>query len=124
LQWLEGFTAARRRIARTYFADISNPRISLLVPPDDEANHVHHLFVVLADERDRLALHLKDRGIQSLIHYPVPVHHQLPCLGLARDPYGLPHAEAHAARCLSLPCHPYLSDADLAYVIEAVNDFS
>ena len=61
--------------------------------------------------------------VESLCHYPVPMHFQAPCKALARDPQGLPNAERHAAECLSLPCHPQLSDADIAAVISAVNAF-
>jgi dTDP-4-amino-4,6-dideoxygalactose transaminase len=67
--------------------------------------------------------HLRERGVQSLIHYPVPVHHQKPCVMLRRDPQGLRFAERHAARCLSIPCHPQMPDADVARVIEAVHAF-
>ena len=67
--------------------------------------------------------HLKARGIESQIHYPVPVHRQAPCRDLARDPTGLAAAEAHAAECISLPCHPQLGDNEVQAVIDAVNAF-
>jgi dTDP-4-amino-4,6-dideoxygalactose transaminase len=79
--------------------------------------------VVRCAQRDRLQEHLRARGVQTLIHYPVPMHRQAPCVQLRRDPAGLVHAEGHAESCLSLPCHPQLSGDDLARVIEAVNDF-
>jgi dTDP-4-amino-4,6-dideoxygalactose transaminase len=82
---------------------------------------VHHLYVLMADDRAALAQHLAESGVQTLIHYPVPVHRQTPCSTLRRDPLGLPHAEAHAASCLSIPCHPQMSDVDIARVIDAVN---
>jgi len=59
--------------------------------------------------------------VQTLIHYPVPVHRQPPCTALRRDPLGLPHTEAHAATCVSIPCHPQMGDADVAQVIDAIN---
>ena len=84
---------------------------------------MHHLFVALCGERDRLAAFLKDRGVQTLVHYPVPVHRQEPCRTLRVDPKGLRNAEAHAERCLSLPCHPQMTDDQVGQVIEAVNAF-
>lgn len=123
LRRLEEFTERRRRIARRLLAGIDNPRIEPLREPADAEQHVFHLLVVRCPERDRLAEHLTRGGVQVLIHYPVPVHEQPPCAGLARDPHGLAAAEQHARCCLSLPCHPYLPDGDVDRIIEAVNAF-
>jgi dTDP-4-amino-4,6-dideoxygalactose transaminase len=123
LEWLEGFTERRRQIADAYHEGIRNPVVRLLARPQERAASVHHLFVVTCDERDALQAHLQEHEVQALIHYPVPVHHQEPCRDLARDPQGLAHSDRHAATCLSLPCHPQMSDADLTRVIAAVNSF-
>jgi dTDP-4-amino-4,6-dideoxygalactose transaminase len=123
LGWLEEFTARRRQIAERYFAGLANPLVTCLAPPVQPENHVHHLFVVLCEDRDRLQHHLRAAGVQSLIHYPVPVHQQPPCTGLPRDPRGLSAAERHAAQCLSIPCHPQMTDEEAGRVIEAVNTF-
>jgi dTDP-4-amino-4,6-dideoxygalactose transaminase len=123
LEWLEQFTRRRQKIAASYQAGLDNPLIQLLQPPVNPENHVYHLFVVTCDQRERLSGFLADRGVASLIHYPVPVHHQLPCRDIRRDPQGLEAAERHAGRCLSIPCHPQMSDADVAHVTQAVNDF-
>lgn len=123
LKWLDEFTARRRQIAGRYFTQIGNPAISCLAPPVTPQSHVHHLFVVLCEERDRLMKHLREYGVQSLIHYPVPAHRQPPCVTLRCDPQGLNFAEQHAARCLSIPCHPQMTDGDVTRVIDAVNAF-
>ena len=123
LAWLEPFTTRRRQIAGQYFAQIHNSKISLLSPPVAEENHVYHLFVVRCAEREQLARHLKIKGITTLSHYPLPAHHQQPSQDLARDPMGLLQAEQHAADCLSIPCHPQMSDRDVQSVIEALNEF-
>lgn len=123
LRWLDSFTARRRVVAERYARAIRNPHVRLLAPPRQLESHVHHLYVLLCDARTELAAHLAERGVQTLIHYPVPVHQQAPCAALARDPLGLPHTEAHAAACLSIPCHPQMSDADVACVVAAVNSF-
>ncbi len=123
LEWLESFTKRRQEIARAYFDGLANPAVTLLAPPEDPEQHVYHLFVVKCDQRDALMDHLGEADVQSLIHYPVPVHHQPPCKDIARDPGGLANAETFAAACVSLPCHPQMSDADVDQVIKAVNTF-
>ncbi len=123
LPWLRAFTERRRRIAEAYEARLRNPAILALDPPREPESHCRHLFVIRCDRRDALQAHLQSRGIQSLIHYPVPVHHQAPFRDVARDPAGLRHSEAHAASCLSLPCHPQMSDDDVDAVVSAVDSF-
>jgi dTDP-4-amino-4,6-dideoxygalactose transaminase len=123
MQWLPAFTARRRQIAQRYDAAMRNTAVQLLHAPPAPERHVHHLYVVTSDDRDALAAHLAARGVQTLIHYPVPVHHQDPCKDLARDPRGLAAAERHAATCLSLPCHPQLTDTQVECVIDAVNSY-
>lgn len=123
LKWLDDFTEKRRAVVAQYYAQIANPQITLLDRPLQQRSHVHHLFVVLCEDRVRLSAHLTQAGIANLSHYPIPVHKQPPCAGLRVDPAGLSVVEKHAATCLSIPCHPQMSAADVAQVIEAVNAF-
>jgi dTDP-4-amino-4,6-dideoxygalactose transaminase len=123
LNLLQEFTDRKRTIARAYRKGISNPGIRLLAPPAHDSSHVYHLFVITCDDRDRLAEHLRGRGVETLIHYPIPVHLQPPCTGLRRDPLGLTHAERHGSTCLSIPCHPQLTDVEVATVVAALNEF-
>ncbi len=123
LDRLDGFTARRRDIAKAYRERITNPQCRLLSEPIQAASHVYHLFVVICDERERLAQHLKACDVETYVHYPVPVHIQSPCRNLRFDPNGLSVAESHASMCLSIPCHPQMSDADVSTVIDAINDF-
>jgi dTDP-4-amino-4,6-dideoxygalactose transaminase len=123
MKWLPEFTNKRRQIANSYLAEINNPLVRFLVSPEEPAAHVYHLFVVTCEQRDALQVHLQQHQVQSLIHYPIPVHMQEPCKDVSRDPQGLGYSERHAATCLSLPCHPQMSDNDIAAVILAVNSF-
>lgn len=123
MEWLEGFTERRRQIAAAYYAGITNPSIQLLAAPIQARSHVYHLFVVLCEQRDQLAQHLKAQGVEALIHYPMPVHFQDPCKDVRRDPHGLRLAERHAAQCLSIPCHPQMSNSNVNHVIDAINAF-
>ncbi len=123
LKWLPEFTKRRREIADAYHARIKNPLVRQLAPPEQPSAHVYHLYVIACEQRDQLQAHLQQHQVQSLIHYPVPIHKQEPCSDIARDPHGLSNSERHAAICLSLPCHPQMSDNDIALVIAAVNSF-
>lgn len=123
LEWLKSFTERRQQIARAYHAGIANSAVQTLSPPAQVQSHVYHLFVVICEERDRLAQHLKSGGVETYAHYPVPIHFQTSSKGLRSDPNGLPVAESHAAKCLSIPCHPQMTDADVSIVIDAINAF-
>lgn len=123
LGWLDAFTERRKEIAVAYSSGINNPLIQKMAIPLERDSHVYHLYVIRCNERDRLAAHLQERQVSSLIHYPIPAHLQKPCSGVRTDPRGLTHAEHHAARCLSIPCHPQMSADDVNNVIEAINEF-
>jgi dTDP-4-amino-4,6-dideoxygalactose transaminase len=123
LELLDEWTVARRGVARRYAAGIQNPLVEVLPLPAEPERHVHHLFVVRTERRDELRDHLATAGVECLSHYPIPIHHQAPTADVRIDPEGLGTAERHAAGCVSLPCHPYLVDAEVDRVIEAVNSF-
>lgn len=123
LGWLEDFTKKRQEIATRFHAEVSSTTVTLLARPQEIGAHVYHLFVILCKQRDALQKHLNDFGIQSLIHYPIPIHFQERCKDIKRDPNGLLNSEIHAENCLSLPCHPQMTDQDVTNVIAAVNSF-
>lgn len=123
LPYLKRWTIRRREIATRYHEGIKHPRVRLLPPPAEASRHVYHLFVVTCPERAALHRHLKTEGVESLIHYPIPAHRQEPCRSLPKDPQGLKRAEQHAQECLSLPCHPHLTDEEVDRVIQTINNF-
>jgi len=123
MNWLHTFTQRRQQIADAYSAGILNKGVVQLVQPEETAAHVYHLYVITCENREKLQAHLHQHQVQTLIHYPVPVQYQKPCQNLKKDPMGLKVSEHHAATCLSLPCHPQMSDSDIAKVIDAVNTF-
>lgn len=84
---------------------------------------VHHLFPVLAEDRDELAKHLEDNGVMTRVHYPVPLHLQ-PCHAYWKQgPGSFPAAEKAAARLLSLPFFPQITDGELAEVAARVREY-
>lgn len=123
LPWLQAFTARRREVAEAYHRGFHNPLVEGLAVPEEPSAHVYHLYVVRCLNREGLQKHLEKHGIQSLIHYPVPVHQQPPCRAVRLDPEGLGASEGHAKTCLSLPCHPQMSDENIAAVVDAINAY-
>lgn len=123
LKWLEKFNDRRRQIAQRYFEEIKNPLIQHLAKPQEQSAHVYHLFVLTCPWRDQLIEHLQQSKIQTLIHYPIPIHLQRSSQSLKRDPAGLVSSETHAETCLSIPCHPQMNDDDIEDVIDTVNCF-
>lgn len=121
-KWLGEFTTRRQQIAQAYNTSIKSPYLNHLAPPEEIDTHVYHLYVITCERREALQTYLQNQ-VQTLIHYPICIHQQLPCASIKRDPQGLPNSERHAATCLSLPCHPQMSDTDVSTVIAAVNSF-
>lgn len=125
LAHLDEEEARRREIAVRYASRILQPEIRLPVSGgagrEALGSHVFHLFVIRTPRRNALQAHLGDRGVQTLIHYPIPIHRQRAYAGWnART---LPLAEALASEVLSLPISPVMSDAEVDQVIDACNAF-
>ena len=123
LAWLEQYTERRKQIAKRYQLEIQNRHITKLSLPQETSSHVYHLYVVTCLKREELQAYLNDHEIQSLIHYPVPVHHQPPLRDCRIDPAGLSASNKHAKTCLSLPCHPHMGEDEVNKVIQVINKF-
>jgi dTDP-4-amino-4,6-dideoxygalactose transaminase len=119
LMHLPAWTAKRRAVAARYRSTLANANIHL--PREFDAGHVYHLFPVLTDRRDQLQTHLKERGVETLIHYPVPIPRQ-PALQSA-NPAMCAIADRVCEQILSLPMYPGLSDSAISTVCEAVAAF-
>ncbi len=117
LPFLSAWTARRRRIAAAYRAGIATPAVAL--PQEYDAGHVYHLFPILTADRAAVQAHLGAQGVETLVHYPVPIPRQ-PALA-ATDPRQCPAADDVCGRVLSLPMYPSLTDEDVTQVIGAVN---
>jgi dTDP-3-amino-3,4,6-trideoxy-alpha-D-glucose transaminase len=116
---LTGWTARRRAIAARYRSQLAGAPVELL--PERDPGHVYHLFVVRTADRDDLQAHLAARGVETLIHYPVPIPHQ-PALAAER-PADCPVAARMCGGILSLPLHPALRDDEVDEVAAAVHAF-
>jgi dTDP-4-amino-4,6-dideoxygalactose transaminase len=116
---LRAWTDTRRRLARAYRAAIARGPIA--VPPERDPGHVYHLFVVRSAARRELQAHLAARGIETLIHYPIPIPRQ-PALAAAA-PAACPVADRLCDEVVSLPLHPALSEDEVRRIAAAVNAF-
>ncbi len=118
--WLD----RRRVIAKTYLAGIHNPHVMLLPGPDSEGSG-WHLFPVLVapDRREAMLAHLSAAGVQAGLHYPVLMPDQKAMTGRGTPLVSgsLTQARRFAEGEVSLPIHPYLTDAEQAYVIAVIN---
>ena len=119
LAQLPARTASRRALAARYRRTLAAAPVR--VPPEVDPGHVYHLFPVRLGDRDGLRAHLAARGIETLVHYPVPVPRQ-PALAGER-PAECPTCDRACAQLVSLPLHPALPPAAVDEVARAVGDF-
>lgn len=111
----------RREIARTYINGINNPMITLPEMPINMEEHVWHIFPIRCHERNDLQNYLKEAGVQTVIHYPIPPHKQLALSGILHGSFPLTQ-RIHDEE-LSLPMSPLLTENELAYIVELINKF-
>ena len=119
---LDRMNAERRRIAKIYLENITNPNV-ILPYTAGGCEPVWHIFAIRSKKRDALAEHLGALGIATNRHYPIPMHLQR-CYEDLKLPQGtLPIAEEISATELSVPMYYGLTDAQLQYVIDGINSF-
>jgi len=123
LPLLRPWTARRRALASAYRRALPGAAGAPGVRPLEERDngHVYHLFVVRSAERDALQSHLRASGVDTLIHYPVPLPRQPAFAAFTRST--CPVADSAAQQILSLPLHPRLSDRDIERISSAVDAF-
>jgi len=122
LRRLDAWNDERRRLAARYRRRLADLPVRPLPAPPDGCDHVHHLFVVEVDERDRLLAALRARGIGAGVHYPTPVHLQPVWRERGHREGQFPVAERLARRVLSLPLFPGMTEAEQDRVVAALAD--
>ena len=126
LPLLPRWTARRRALAATYRRAFSDAAISdrgraVRALEERDSGHVYHLFVVRSAEREALQAHLRASGVETLIHYPVPLPQQAAFAPFARNACGVAAQAAHDI--LSLPLHPRLTDTDVERISSSIDAF-
>jgi dTDP-4-amino-4,6-dideoxygalactose transaminase len=120
LPFLRGWTARRRTIAAIYRRGLESA--SFVVPAEHDNGHAYHLFPILSGSRQALQTHLQAAGVETLIHYPVPITRQ-PALRAAQ-PADCPVADRVCGEVLSLPMYHSLPDQSVARIVDAARAFT
>lgn len=120
LKYLPEWTAERVRIADRYYAEMHNSQITL---PSYSTENVYHIFPVFCNRREHLQAYLEEKGIHTLIHYPIPIHLQKAYADLGYKKGDFPIAEQISETELSLPLYPGMTDEEINYIIDAINKF-
>ncbi|WP_223608928.1 DegT/DnrJ/EryC1/StrS aminotransferase family protein [Chryseobacterium sp. OSA05B] len=121
LKYIAHENGTRRDIAKRFISEINNPKIILPENPADENEHVWHVFVIRTEKRDELQTYLTEKGISTIIHYPIPPHKQE-----AYKEYNdltFPITEKMHEEVLSLPISSVLEEEEIQAIIDAVNGF-
>jgi dTDP-4-amino-4,6-dideoxygalactose transaminase len=127
LKYIDTENQYRRQIAQRYLSEINNPNIILPVPvatqfaTAENKEHVWHLFVIRCEKRDALQNYLAEKGIQTLIHYPIPPNKQLAYKELNHIDF--PITNTIHDQVLSLPISPVVTNDEVSMVIQALNSF-
>ena len=126
LKYLDAQVTQRREIVQTYLQGIKNTQIVLPLSAGTRVmafeEHVWHLFVIRTAHREALQKHLQGLGVQTLIHYPIPIHKQKAYAEISE--LSLPITEAIPEEVLSLPLGPTLTLEEAQKVVSACNSFS
>jgi dTDP-4-amino-4,6-dideoxygalactose transaminase len=120
LSVLDEWNNERKRIAQSYSDLLQYSDISLPLTPS-YADPVWHLYVIRSRDRDALQKHLKNKGIDTVIHYPIPPHKQLCHQDFARRE--LPISSLLANEVLSLPLFYSMNDNEIKMVADAIKEF-
>jgi dTDP-4-amino-4,6-dideoxygalactose transaminase len=120
LEHLDQANERRRAIARRYLNEMNNPEI-VLPAYSGIKDHVFHQFVIRTEDRNRLQSYLLEKGIETMIHYPVPPHKQQAYSEW--NDRSFPLTEKIHREVLSLPINPVLSEEEIASIIENVNEY-
>lgn len=121
LKYIDAENQRRRAIAKRYIAEIKNSNIILPENPTNEAEHVWHLFVIRTAEREKLQNYLLENGVQTLIHYPIPPHHQEAYKEWSN--LSFPISEKIHEEVLSLPMSPVMEEEEINEMIKVINNF-
>ncbi len=123
LSFLDDWNEKRRLAAALYKENLKDVK-NIKIPSDHEfANSVFHLFVIETKYRNDLQNYLKAHGIETGVHYPIPIHLQEPFLKLGHKPGSLPMTEEKSKIILSLPIFPEITKEEVIYVCKNIKDF-
>jgi dTDP-3-amino-3,4,6-trideoxy-alpha-D-glucose transaminase len=124
LRRLERWNERRRATARALTTALAGAGVALPPPPPPGGDHVYHQYVIRTGDRDGLRAHLREQGIATAVHYPVPIHRAEAYAALGYRPGSLPAAEALAGTVCSLPVHHGVTAEDVERIAAAVQELA
>lgn len=122
LKYIDTENSYRQMVANRYLSEIKNAVILLPQSPEDENEHVWHLFVIQTNDRNQFQEDCLNHNIQTLIHYPIPPHKQSAYLNY--NHFSLPLTESLHNKVLSLPISPVISLEEVESVILTINSIA
>lgn len=122
LSSLETMNKRRRQIAQIYLNKIKDLPLEF-AEETTSGKSVYHLFVILTKKRDKLAKFLKEKNIETGIHYPIPIHLTKSFKHLGYQKGDFPVSEQASKHVLSLPIHPFLTDEQVLYMCSSIREF-
>ncbi len=123
LNYIEKWTAARRSIAARYREKLQGTGDIRFFRENSGNEAVYHLFVIRSSKREAIGAHLKEMGVDTGVHYPLPLHLQPAYKFLGYQTGAFPISEKHAGEMLSLPVYPEMTDEQVDYVCNQVQAF-
>lgn len=123
LMHMEELTKERAQIAKRYLDELDNDAF-VLPASREHVTHVWHQFVLYVKDREKLIAYLKERGIGTIIHYPIPPHLSEAYAYLGHKKGAFPITERVAEHVLSIPMYNGMTQEEQTYVIEALNAFN
>lgn len=121
LKYLEKWNARCHEIATIY----KNNLTGVEIPVDQDWEYcVYHNFVIKTIHRDAMMQYLKENGVDTRVHYPIPIHLQNAAKELGYKNGDFPNTETFSKTMISLPIYPELTDEEVYYVIEKLNSFN
>jgi len=124
LKSLSEVTETRKKHAQIYDKSLKNLAGVVILPPRREnVDQVFHTYVVQVKGRTAFMKYLQDHGVETKIHYPVPIHLQKPCRAMGYKRGDFPTCEQQAESIVSLPVHQHLTEEQIYYVTETIKKF-
>jgi dTDP-4-amino-4,6-dideoxygalactose transaminase len=121
LKRLDPWNARRKELAEIYRRVLAEARVEVQAN-DSRHERVYHLWVVYVDGRDAVRAKLAERGVETAIHYPLPIHLQRAYQFLGYPQGSFPEAERASERAISMPLYPELTDAQVIYAAETLRE--
>lgn len=123
LPHLDAWNEERRKIAKIYSGQITNEKVVLPQIPENEKEHVFHIYPVLVKEREAFVEHLKRRGIATNIHYPTPIMEQQAYQEFRGQMQRYPVTKRICTEEVSLPLYPGMTEDEIQWVCKCVNQY-